>query len=122
MEDYIREICTQAGWSFNEMIQQYNSNKMTRSYFINRFINYKIENNKDIIYKEDILKICSDYFKQDIFWEEFMENVMKDIKYYNLDINNLILENNWRSNFLQFYYISTFLEHEPVDIKIALKD
>jgi len=122
MEDFIGVLCEYRSWSFDKMIQQYNSNEKTGIVVINCIINYKIKNNKDIIYKEDIPNICSDYVKQDISQEEFMENVIKHIKYYNLDINNLTLENNWRSNFLDFYYISTFLEHEPVDIKIALKD
>jgi hypothetical protein len=122
MEDFIGVHCKFGGWSFDEMIQQYNSNKLTNIWAINRIINYKIENNKDIIYKEDIPKIYSKWYEKDMSQEEFMENVIKQIKHFNLDINNLTFENSWHSDFLQFYYISTFLEHEPVDIKIALKD
>jgi hypothetical protein len=50
-----------------------------------------------------------------------MENVVEHIKLYNLDINNLNFK-YCHSAHLRFYYMSTFLEHEPVDIKIALKD
>jgi hypothetical protein len=85
-------------------------------------IDYKIENNKNIIYKEDIPKICSKLYKKDISQEEFMENVMKDIKDYELDINNLTMANSFYIRYLWIYYMSTFLEYEPVDIKIALKD
>jgi hypothetical protein len=122
MEDFIRVLCTHVGWSFDEMIQQYNSNTKTKSRHINLIIDYKIENNKDIIYKEDISKICSKCFKRDMSQEEFMENVVEHIKLYNLDINNLTIENSWKTCILDYYYVSTFLEHEPVDIKIALKD
>jgi len=122
MDGYIRELCKYYNWSFDEMIQQYNLNKMTNLLYINCFINYKIENNKDIIYKEDIPNICSKYFEQDISQEEFMEYVMRVIKRYNLDINNLTIENSIYGSCLRLYYVSTFLEHEPVDIKIALKD
>jgi hypothetical protein len=118
MEGYIREYCKFHNFSFDENIRQYNSNKMTNSYCINCIINYKIKNNKDIIYKEDILKIC---FNQDISQEKFMEYVMEDIKHRNLDINNLKFKDCY-SACLQFYYVGTFLEHESVDIKIALKD
>jgi hypothetical protein len=121
MEGYIRELCKCYSWSFDEMIQEYNLNKMTNSWFINTIIHYKIDNNKDNIYKEDILKICSKYYRLDMSQEEFMENVMRDIKLYNLDMNNLNFK-YCHSSFLQFYYTGTFLEHEPVDIKIALKD
>jgi hypothetical protein len=121
MEDFIRVLCTHVGWSFDEMIQQYNSNTKTKSRHINLIIAYKIENNKDIIYKEDIPKICSKCFGRNIQQEEFMKNVMIDIKRHNLDINNLKLYNRitW---YMLFYYMSTFLEYESVDIKIALKD
>jgi hypothetical protein len=119
MEDYIRKHCEIWNYTFDEMIQKYNSNIKTNSKTINCIIDYKIEHNKDIIYKEDIPKIVLKYY--DISQEEFMENVMRDIKYYNLDINNLEAKHCY-SFFLQFYYMSTFLEHEPVDIKIALKD
>jgi hypothetical protein len=120
MDGYIRELCKYYSWSFDEMIQRYNSNKKTNSWYINRIINYKIENNKDIIYKEDIPKICSKWYEKDMSQEEFMEKVISDTKHYNLDINNLNFK-YCHSSFLQFYYMSTFLEHEPVDIKIALK-
>jgi len=135
MEDYIRNYCTYYNDSFNKTIQQYNSNKMTESYYIDCIIDYKIENNKDIIYKEDILKICSKFYKpnmsqeefmenvmRDMSQEEFMEKVMRDIKSHNLNINNLTIKDCFRTHFLELYYISTFLEYEPVDIKIALKD
>jgi hypothetical protein len=122
MEYYIRELCKFYGWSFDKVIQQYNSNKMTNSYCINCIIDYKIKNNKDNIHKEDIPKMCSIYYKHNISQEEFMKNVISDIKYYNLDINNLTIKRGSRNIYLLFYYISTFLEHEPVDIKIALKD
>jgi hypothetical protein len=121
MEGYIREYCKFHNFSFDENIRQYNLNKMTNNYFIDCIIKYKIENNKDNIYKEDIPNICSKYFERDISQEEFMENVMGVIKRYNLDINNLTFE-DYHSIYLEFYYMSTFLEHEPVDIKIALKD
>jgi hypothetical protein len=122
MENYIRELCKFHNFSFDEIIQQYNSNKMTNSYYINLIITYKIENNKDIIYKKDIPKICSKFYILDMSQEEFMEKVIRHIKYYDLDINNLTIENSWRTFYLQFYYINTFLEHETVDIKIALKN
>jgi hypothetical protein len=122
MEGYIREYCKFYGRSFDEMIQQYNLNKITRSYCIDCIITYKIDYNKDIIYKEDIPKIYSKYFEQGISREKFMEYVMKDIKSHKIDINNLTIEHSFYTSYLQFYYISTFLEHEPVDIKIALKD
>jgi hypothetical protein len=121
MEGYIRVLCKYYSWSFDEMIQQYNLNKKTKSSCIDCIIDYKIENNKDNIYKEDILNICSKYFKQDISQEEFMEYVINSIKRYNLDINNLKFKDCYGAC-LQFYYIGTFLEHESVDIKIALKD
>jgi len=121
MEDYIRKHCEFWDHTFDEMIQQYNSNTMTNSNFMNSIINYKIENNKDIIYKEDILKIISKYYKKDMSQEEFMENVMRDIKYYDIDINNLKIHSRITWHIL-FYYMSTFLEYESVDIKIALKD
>jgi hypothetical protein len=119
MEDFIRVFCKFYDRSFNEMIQQYNSNKKTGSYFINCIISYKIENNKNIIYKEDIQKIVLKIYG--LSQEEFMKNVITYIKYYNFDINNLEVK-HCRGIYLLFYYISTFLEHEPVDIKIALKD
>jgi len=122
MEDFIREHCKFYGQSFDEMIQQYNLNKITRSYIIDYIIKYKIENNKDNIYKEDIPNICSKYFEQNISQEKFMEHVMKYIKSNKIDINNLTIEDSFYTSYLQFYYISTFLEHETVDIKIALKD
>jgi len=122
MEDFIRVYCKFYGRSFDEMIQQYNSNTMTDNLPINFINNYKIKNNKDIIYKEDIPKICSKWYEKDMSQEEFMENVIKQIKYHNLDINNLTLDDSFYSYYLLFYYMSTFLEHEPVDIKIALKD
>jgi hypothetical protein len=120
MEGYIRELCKFYGWSFDEMIQQYNSNTMTESYFMNHIINHKIENNKDIIYKEDIPKIFSKIYKKDISQEEFMEKVISNIKSHNIDINNLGMQYCY-THCMFFYYIITFLEHEPVDIKIALK-
>jgi len=122
MEGYIREHCKFYGRSFDEMIQQYNLNKMTNSYYINYIINYKIEHNKNIIYKEDIIKIFSKCYEKDISQEEFMENVMEQIKYFYVDINNLTIENSIYNSYLWLYYLSTFLDHEPVDIKIALKD
>jgi hypothetical protein len=122
MEDYIREICTQAGWSFDEMIQQYNLNKKTSHRVMNLIIDYKIEHNKDIIYKEDIPKIFPGYFTPNMSQEEIVENIMIDIKHYNLDINNLTIKDSFYTPYLQLYYISTFLEHKTVDIKIALKD
>jgi len=121
MAEFIRELCKFYGWSFDEMIQQYNLNKMTNSWYINSIINYKIENNKDIIYKEDIQKICSKLYRLDMSQEEFMEKVMRDIKGHNLDINNLKMQYCY-THCIFFYYMSTFLEHESVDIKIALKD
>jgi len=121
MECYIREYCKFHNFSFDENIRQYNSNKMTNNYFIDCIIKYKIKNNKDIIYKEDIPKICSMCCERDISQEEFMKNVITDIKYYNLDINNLKTKYCY-SYYITFYYMSTFLEHESVDIKIALKD
>ncbi len=75
--------------SFDELIQQYNSNKKTKSRYIDCIIDYKIENNKDVIYKEDIPKICSKLHGLDMSQEEFMENVMRVIKSHNIDINNL---------------------------------
>jgi len=122
MEHYIREYCTQVGWSFDKVIRHYNSNKMTNSWYINTIINYKIKNNKDIIYKEDIPNIFSIWYEEDISQEEFMENVMKDIKSHKIDITNLTIEHSFYTSYLQIYYMSTFLEHETVDIKIALKD
>jgi hypothetical protein len=122
MEGYIRVFCTHYGHSFDKMIQQYNINKKIGGYFIDRIIEYKIKHNKDIIYKEDIPKICSKYYRLDMSQEEFMENVMRDIKHYNLDINNLTIANSYCSGHLLLYYLSTFLDYEPVDIKIALKD
>jgi len=122
MENFIRVLCTHIGWSFDEMIQQYNLNKKTKLLCINYIINYKIENNTNIIYKEDIPKIVSKIYKQNISQEKFMEEVMIQIKNYNLDINNLTIENSIYIAHLWFYYMSTFLEHKPVDIKIALKD
>jgi hypothetical protein len=122
MEDFIRVLCTHVGWSFDEMIQQYNSNELTNSRTINLIINYKIENNKDIIYKEDIPNICSKYFERDISQEEFMGKVMRYIKFYDLDTNNLTIRRCSHDIYLLSYYMSTFLEHETVDIKIALKD
>jgi len=121
MEDYIRELCKFYGLSFDEMTQQYNSNTESEYYIINCIISYKIENNKNIIYKEDIPKIYSKYYVPYASQEEFMEKVITYIKYYNFDINNLEVK-HCHSIYLEFYYISTFLEHEPVDIKIALKD
>jgi hypothetical protein len=121
MEGCIREICTQVGWSFDKMIQQYNSNTMTESHSINCIIDYKIENNKDVIYKEDIPKIYSKYFEPNTSQEDLMENVIKYIKNHNFDINNLKVKHCYTHRML-FYYMSTLLEHEPVDIKIALKD
>jgi hypothetical protein len=121
MEGYIKEFCEFLDQSFDEMIQQYNLNKMTTSRIINHIIDYKIENNKDNIYKEDIPKIFSIWYEEDISQEEFMENVISDIKYHNLDINNLEVKHCYTC-ILDFYYVSTFLDHEPVDIKIALKD
>jgi len=121
MDRYIDVYCKFYGKPFDKIIQQYNSN--TRClYAINDIIDYKIENNKDIIYKEDIPKICSKLYKKDISQEKFMENVIIDINYFNLDINNLIIANSFYSHYLWIYYMSTFLEHEPVDIKIALKN
>jgi hypothetical protein len=122
MEHYIREYCTYYNDPFDEMIQQYNLNKKTNSYRINFIIKYKIDYNKDIIYKEDIPKIFSIWYEEDISQEEFMENVMKDIKSHKIDINNLTIEHSFYTSYLQFYHMSTFLEHEPIDIKIALKD
>jgi len=121
MEDYIREHCKFHGRSFDEMIQQYNSNKKTKSSGINCVINYKIDNNKDVIYKEDIPKICSKWYEKDMSQEEFMKKVIIDINHVGLDINNLNNQNCYTC-ILDFYYVSTFLDHEPVDIKIALKD
>jgi hypothetical protein len=121
MDRFIEEYCIYKGWSFDKIIQQYNLNKKTNSHRINCIIDYKIENNKDVIYKEDIPKICLKLYRLDMSQEEFMENVMRDIKYYNLDINNLGMQ-YYYNDFIFFYYVSTFLEHEPVDIKIALKD
>jgi len=119
MEDYIRELCKFCNISFDEIIQQYNSNITTVGCYINCIIKYKIENNKDIIYKEDISKVVSKICSSS--QEEFMKNVMRDIKCYDLDINNLTFK-DCHSIYLEFYYMSTFLEYEPVDIKIALKD
>jgi len=122
MDEFIRGYCKYFNMPFDGTIRQYNLNKMTVIHSINCIINYKIENNKDIIYKEDIPKIFSKFYKLYTSQEKFMENVMKKIKHYDLDINNLTIENIIYSSCLQFYYISTFLEHESVDIKIALKD
>jgi len=121
MEKYIEECCKYFNTSFDKMIQQYNSNTVTNIDFINCIIDYKIENNKDIIYKEDIIKIFSTTYRQDLSQEEFMETVIKHIKFYNLDINNLEVKHCY-TRILDFYYMSTFLDYEPVDIKIALKD
>jgi hypothetical protein len=121
MEDFIRVFCTHYNVVFDNIIQQYNSNTESEYYIINCIISYKIENNKDVIYKEDIPKIFSNYYVPYASQEKFMENVMKDIKGHNLDINNLKFKDCY-SAYLDFYYMSTFLEHEPVDIKIALKE
>jgi hypothetical protein len=125
MEDFIREHCKYWRQSFDELIRRYNSNEVDNHSSINfviyLIVEHKIEHNKDIIYKEDILKIISKYYKKDMSQEEFMENVMRDIKYFNLDINNLEAEHCY-NYYITFYHMSTFLEHEPVDIKIALKD
>jgi len=121
MEKYLEEYCKSFDIPFDEIIQQYNSN--TRClYAINDIIDYKIENNKNIIYKEDILKIFLKLYKKDISQEEFMEKVIERIKHYKLDINNLTVKDSFHSSHLWLYCVSTFLEHEPVDIKIALKD
>jgi len=122
MEDYIRKHCEFWNYTFDEMIQKYNSNIKINSKTINCIIDYKIEHNKDIIYKEDILKIFLKTYEQNISQEEFMKNVMIDIKCYNLDINNLTIKDSICNGYLWLYYMSTFLEHEPVDIKIAIKD
>jgi hypothetical protein len=121
MEKYLEEYCRCCVISFNKIIQQYNSNMDTCSRFINKIIAYKIENNKNIIYKEDILKIFLKTYKQNISQEEFMKNVMIDIKRYNSNINNLTVKDSFHSGYLWLYCMSTFLGHEPVDIKIALK-
>jgi len=121
MDRFIRELCTYYSYSFDKMIQQYNINKSTESPSINCIIEYKIVNNKDIIYKEDIPKIFSMCYELNMSREKFMENVMRDIKGHNLDTNNLGMQYCY-SYYLLFYYVSTFLEYEPVDIKIALKD
>jgi hypothetical protein len=47
---------------------------------------------------------------------------MEQMKYFYVDINNLTIENSIYNSYLWLYYLSTFLDHEPVDIKIALKD
>jgi len=122
MEKFIEAYCKYGNYSFDKTIQYYNSNTKSGYGAVDCMIDYKIENNKDIIYKEDILKICSKLYKKDISQEEFIEKVIERIKHYNLDINNLIIGNSFCSYYLWLYYISTFLEHEPVDIKIALKD
>jgi len=119
MEKFIEAFCKYFNMPFDKVIQQYNSNKKTDSRSINCIINYKIENNKDIIYKEDIQKIVLKLYG--LSQEEFMGPIMKEIKHYELDINNLTFTNCPRG-YSWFYYMSTFLEHEPVDIKIALKD
>jgi len=124
MEKYIEEYCKHLNIPSDKIIQRYNNlNKVTIKYFvINYIIDYKIENNKNIIYKEDILKIFLKIYKKDLSQEEFMKNVIIDIKKYNLDINNLTIRNCFRNPYLWLYYLSTFLDYEPVDIKIALKD
>jgi hypothetical protein len=96
MEKFIEAHCKYFNMLFDKVIQQYNSNtKNGRSidYIVDYIIGYKIENNKNIIYKEDIPKICSIYFGQNISQEEFMEKVIERIKRYNLDINNLTMRN-----------------------------
>jgi len=122
MEKYIEEYCKLSSLSFDKIIQQYNLNRVGGYSTINKIIRYKIENNKNIIYKEDILKLFSKRGNKDESQEEFMENVIKEINYHNLDINNLTIEKGFYSDHIQLYYLSTFLDHEPVDIKIALKD
>jgi len=115
MEKYLEEYCKSFNIPSDKIIQQYNSNTMTDINSINLIIYYKIDNNKNIIYKEDILKIFLKIYRQDLSQEEFMKNVI-------IDINNLTIANSFRNGYLWLYYLSTFLDHEPVDIKIALKD
>jgi len=122
MEKFLEEYFKYYRISFDKVIQQYNSNTKSGYSTIDFIVYYKIENNKNIIYKEDIPKILSYICNQNISQEEFMENVMRNIKYLNLDINNLTIAKSIYSRCLCLYYMSTFLEHEPVDIKIALKD
>ncbi len=95
---------------------------MTDISLINCIINYKIKNNKNIIYKEDIIKIFSKLYELNTSQEEFMEKVMENINYYSLNIDDLTFENSFYRDYICFYYLSTFLDYEPVDIKIALKD
>ena len=121
MDRYIRECCKRWGCSFDKIIQQYNLNEKTKYWLINFIIDYKIEHNRDVIYKEDIPKICSKWCEKDMSQEEFMEKVMECIEYYKLDINNLTPKNCCNYD-LWIYYLWTLLENEPVDIKIALKD
>jgi len=122
MEKFIELYCKYHNYSFDKIIQQYNSNTKSGYGTVDCMIDYKIENNKDIIYKEDIPKICSKFYETNVLQEEFMEKVIIDINCLGLDINNLTYANSFNSLHLWLYYVSTFLEHEPVDIKIALKD
>jgi len=124
MDNFIKELCKYYGMSFEETLRKFNNNEHINDYMLDNIIWYK-NNINNIIYKEDmpiLYSRCRFHSGYIISHEEFMEEVMSNIKYYKLDINNLTFENCEPSYALSFYFLETFLEHRPIDIKIALKD
>jgi hypothetical protein len=98
-----------------------------------RFINIIIAYKKyicDEIYKQDVLKLKAVYCgKKEESYETFIKKSSKLIKKYKLE-NNISMKEIAKIRFIKYkhyctliyYYMSTFLDHKPTDIKIALKD
>jgi len=119
MEAYIKEYCECYGYIYEQILQEVNNCGNANDVVLNAVIHYK-KNVNEFIYKEDMPTLFAIWCNQRIMpYEKFMENVIKHNRCHTLDKITLRECNSFEMN---FYYLGTFLEHRPVDIKIALKD
>jgi len=126
MEAYIKEYCKYYDYdcAYEQILQEVNNCGNTTCMILDTVIYYKKNVNK-FIYKEDMPTLFAIWrnkhnYKELIMpYEKFMENVIKHNRCCTLDKITL---KECTSIEMDFYYLGTFLEHRPVDIKIALKD
>jgi hypothetical protein len=125
MEAFIEKYCDYFGLQYEHILQTFNNCEDTGYLTLNGINDYK-KHVCEYIYKEDMPTLFAmweyddDYEGHIISYEDFMKKSIEIITYNNLNINNLSI-GDCLSSGLCYYYLGTFLEHKPVDIKIALK-
>jgi hypothetical protein len=138
MEAFFKEYCDHFGYNYDNMIDKYNKmetyDDQFSRYVFDVIINFKKPLGRDL-YKQDMSSLYKMYVSKlsyigtDSEYMLFIDNVDKILSEHDIHRPPSLSETvfNFKDDvklYAKFvvYYLGTFLENEPTDIKIALKD